>query len=475
MPRTFILQNFGLLILFLFALTNCGPVSDKKPLEEVDLAIENAQIITMDAEWSSWQTGTLLVRGGEIIALGPDSLLKGTYEAKKVIDGRDKILLPGLVNAHTHLPMTLLRGYADDLSLESWLQDHIWPAEAAIMDAEAVYAGSLLGMAELIRGGTTCFNDMYFFADEIAKAAIEAGLRGRVGEGLLDFPTPNAQDTAESLAYTRKLLQKYQDHPLVGVSISPHSPYACGTELLQKAASLATQHEVPLHIHLAETRTEVGIIQDRFGLSPAAYLENIGLLRPGFIGAHGVQLNEADQQILASRQVGIAHCPESNMKLASGIAPVSSMQKAGITVGLGTDGAASNNDLDLFEEMSTAAKLHKVAEMDPQVLPAREILAMATIEGARLLGWEDKIGSLEVGKRADMILVNTSPLHLQPLYNVYSHLVYSADGGDVSDVVVEGRLLMENHRLLTLDEQQIISRAQFYRDQLLSVTTAENN
>ncbi len=456
-------------------LFQCGPQNPAEVTRQVDLAIYHAQILTMDSAKTQFGAGTILIHNGQIVALGPDTLLTGTYQAQKAISAEGKVVLPGLVNTHTHLAMTLLRGFADDLPLQSWLEDHIWPVERAMMNADAVYAGSLLGMAELIRSGTTCFNDMYFFADQVARAAEKAGLRGRVGEGLLDFPTPRSRDTAEAFAFTRQLWEKYRDHPLVGVSIAPHSPYACGTELLQKAARMATDFQVPLHIHLAETQTEVAIIQERFGLTPTAYLDHIGLLKPGFIGAHGVYLNEADQVLLAAKGGGIAHCPESNMKLASGVAPVPLMRAAGIRVGLGTDGAASNNDLDLFEEMSTTAKLHKLHMMDPTVMPAEEVLAMATIDGAHLLGWGDRIGSLEIGKQADLILVDLNSLHLQPLYNLYAHLVYSADGSDVSEVIVNGKLLMENRKLLTLEEEQIRLEAARFRAHVLAASTAEND
>lgn len=475
MSKTVRLFSFGLLAISLICFPTCRPQALTEVTESVDLAIEDALILTMDSTWQQYENGTVLIRDGQIIAVGPTEQLAGTYQAKKAISASGQVLLPGLINTHTHLAMTLFRGLADDLPLQTWLAEHIWPAEGAIMDADAVYAGSRLAIAELIRSGTTCFNDMYFFADEVARAAAEAGMRGRVGEGILNFPTPRSQNPAEAFAFTQQLLKKYQDHPLIGVCVTPHSAYACGPELLQQAARLATEYGVPLHIHLAETLTEGKTIQEIASLSPTAYLESLGVLQAGFIGAHGVHVSESDQQLLQQHQMGIAHCPESNMKLASGIAPVPQMQEKGIVVGLGTDGAASNNDLDLFEEMSTTAKLHKVHLMDPTVLPAKEVLAMATIEGAKLLGWEDRIGSIETGKAADLILVDLQGLHLQPLYRIYSHLVYSADGQDVSTVVVNGKILMQDRQLLTLDEEQIKSDAMQYRDQILASFPPENN
>ncbi|MEL6591578.1 MAG: amidohydrolase, partial [Bacteroidota bacterium] len=322
--------------------------------------------------------------------------------------------------------------------------------------------------AELIRSGTTCFNDMYFFADEIAKVADEAGLRGRVGEGILDYPTPSHPSAESAMEASVVLAKQYFSHKRLGVSICPHSPYACSAERLARADSLAQVLGIPLNIHLAETQTELGIVDERFSLTPAQYLDSLQVLRPGYIGAHGVWLNEADQTILASRGVAIAHCPESNMKLASGVAPVPALLHHGITVGLGTDGASSNNDLDLFEEMSSAAKLQKIHLMDPTALPAATVLEMATIGGARLMGWEDKIGSLEVGKAADLIVISVSAPHMQPLYDVFSQIVYVADGNDVTHTMVAGRWLMRDKRLLTLDQQQILADAKAMQERIIA-------
>ncbi|MEM6344083.1 MAG: amidohydrolase, partial [Bacteroidota bacterium] len=399
---------------------------------------------------------------------GPDSLLKDTYRAQEEVDADGKFLLPGLVNTHTHLPMSLLRGIADDLTLADWLEKYIWPTEAAFMDREAIRVGSQLAMAELIRSGTTCFNDAYFFADEIAKVAETAGLRGRVGEGLLDYPTPSFPKASAAIEATRQLALTYRAHPRIGVSVAPHSPYSCSAELLVQATRLAQELEIPVHIHLSETQTEQGIIASRYFKSPTAYLDSLAFWQSGFIGAHGVWLDSLDQLVLAQRGVSIAHCPESNMKLASGVAPVPEMQARGLTVGLGTDGASSNNDLDMFEEMSTAAKLAKVHRLDPTVLDAQTVLRMATIEGAKLMGWEEEIGSIEPEKAADLILVSNKALHMQPLYDVYSQIVYCADGSDVTHCMVAGKWLMKDQQLLTLDQQQILQDVSTLRKRIMA-------
>lgn len=447
----------------------------KSPISrtQVDIAISNATILTMDSLGQVFYEATLLIKEGEIYAVGPDSILSQTYQADESLDAKGSLLLPGLINTHTHLPMTLLRGIADDLPLTDWLEKYIWPTEAALMDREAIRIGSQLAMAELIRSGTTCFNDMYFHADEIAAVAEKAGLRGRVGEGLLDYPTPSYPDAASAMQATRALAATYQNHPRIGVVVAPHSPYACRAELLLEAAALADELTIPLHIHLAETQTELAILDERFGLSPTAYLDSLNFWQDGFIGAHGVWLDSIDQKILAERGVSIAHCPESNMKLASGVAPVPELQALGVTVGLGTDGASSNNDLDMFEEMSTAAKLAKVHRLDPTVLPAETVLRMATIEGAKLMGWEDRIGSLETNKAADLILISIKGLHMQPLYDVYSQIVYCADGNDVTHTMVGGRWLMKDQRLLTLDQQQIMVNVSTLRTRVLAALPKE--
>ncbi len=457
---------FGLL-LFLMASLLLACKTDQQ-LRQVDIAISNATILCLDSLGTVVSNGTLLIKEGRILEFGPDSILKDTYQANETIDAQGNFLLPGLINTHTHLPMSLLRGIADDLPLSEWLEKYIWPTEAAFMDREAIRVGSQLAMAELIRSGTTCFNDAYFFADEIAKVAEEAGLRGRVGEGLLDYPTPSFPEAAAAMEATRQLALTYQDHPRIGVSVAPHSPYACSAELLVKASKLAQELELPVHIHISETQTEQGIVASKYAQTPTAYLDSLGFWRPGFVGAHGVWLDSLDHVVLAQREVSIAHCPESNMKLASGVAPVPEMQSRGLTVGLGTDGASSNNDLDMFEEMSTAAKLAKVHRLDPTVLDAQTVLRMATIEGAKLMRWENEIGSIEENKAADLIIVSNKALHMQPLYDVYSQIVYCADGSDVTHSMVAGKWLMKDQQLLTLDQRQILQDVSTLRKRIMA-------
>lgn len=439
-------------------LTACGEQSPgEAPLRwEADLALEGGYLLTMDEQRQAWPEATLLVKDGTIIALGPSDSLQGQYRAQTTMDLSGHLLMPGLVNTHTHLPMTLFRGLADDLALQTWLQDFVWPAEAQFMDSSHVRLGTRLALAELIRGGVTTFNDMYFFAELIAAETKQAGLRALVGEGLLMYPTPNAATPAEAFAHARAFIEQYHSDSLITPTVAPHSPYSCTDSMLRAAQALAIEYGVPLHIHLAETQREDADLQARTGLSPTAHLANLGLIAPGLIAAHGVVLSDPDIALLQAGGAGIAHCPESNLKLASGIAPVPALRRAGVPVGLGTDGPTSNNNLSLFDEMSLAARLHKVATLDPAAMPAEAVVAMATIEGARVLGLDDRIGSLAVGKRADLIAIDLQQPHLTPLYSPYSQLVYAAQAADVSHVWVDGRCLMRARKLLTLDEQAIM-------------------
>jgi 5-methylthioadenosine/S-adenosylhomocysteine deaminase len=308
----------------------------------------------------------------------------------------------------------------------------------------------------MIRSGTTTFNDMYFFEDEVAKAAKEAGIRAVVGEALFDFPTPNKKTPQEGLEYTEMLIRKWRDDPLITVSMAPHAPFTCSPEVLKAAKNFSDKYNVPLHIHLSETEKEVNYIQKKYDLTPVKYLDSLGVLGDNVIAAHCVHLTEEDIQLIVQRKVGVAHDPESNMKLAIGVAPIPDLLDAGAKIGLGTDGAASNNDLNMFEEMGTAAKLHKVFRHDPTVVDAQTVVEMATIGGARILGLDDQIGSIEEGKRADIIIVNNNKPHMIPLYNHYSHIVYVADGADVETVIIEGRIVMQNNKILTISEEEII-------------------
>jgi 5-methylthioadenosine/S-adenosylhomocysteine deaminase len=423
-------------------------------MKHADLLLTNGWVLTMDAQRRAFNPGFVAVHGPRIAAVGPMAEA-GQWTAAKTLDAGGGIILPGLVNAHTHAAMTCFRGMADDLPLMDWLQDHIFPAEARL-DHDKVKIGTLLACAEMILSGTTCFCDMYLFEDAVAEAAHQAGLRAVVGEVLYDFPSPNYGPPEAGLAYTEQLIDKWRGDPLVTIAVEPHSPYLCAPELLRGADAIARRHAVPLVIHLSETRSEVETTRERYGVTPVRHLANLDLLHPGLLACHGVMLTEDDMDLLQAHDVKIAHNAESNMKLASGIAPVPRLLERGICVALGTDGCASNNNLDLMSEMDTVAKLHKVNTLDPTVLDAETVLAMATIEGARALGLADRIGSLEPGKEADLIVIDTRQPHLTPLYHPASHLVYAARGGDVATSIIRGQVVMENRTLQTLDREQVM-------------------
>jgi 5-methylthioadenosine/S-adenosylhomocysteine deaminase len=423
---------------------------------EADLLIKNGTLLTMDDRASIIEKGFVAVTGDTISGVGADR--SSPMKAKKVIDAKGGIILPGLINCHTHAAMTLFRGLADDLPLMEWLNNYIFPVESR-MDQDFVYTGTLLACAEMILSGTTTFCDMYLFEDEVATAAKQAGMRCLAGEVLYDFPSPNYGPIEKGLEYTESLILKWRGDPLISIAVEPHSVYTCSADLLVKANSLALKHGAPLVIHIAETASEVEEVIRRFGKRPFAYLESLSILGPHLIADHCVHLDDPEIARIARNGVRVIHNPESNMKLASGISPVPKLLARGITVGLGTDGCASNNNLDLFEEMDTAAKLQKVGNMDPTVLDALTTLRMATSSGARALGLEKLIGSLEVGKKADIIVLDTNRPHLTPLYNPYSLLVYAAKGNDVTHSVIDGHLVLEERTLLTLELKDVLRRA----------------
>ena len=434
--------------------------------EPVDLFIKNALVVTMDDRLNVYQPGALAIGGDSIIGVGrEEDLAPLALKAEEVLDAGGGAVLPGLINTHTHAAMTLLRGLADDLPLMDWLENHIFPAERR-MTGEWVYWGTLLACAEMILSGTTTFCDMYLFEAEVARAARKAGLRALVGEVLYDFPSPNYGPLEKGLEYSRDLIRQYRDDPLISVAVEPHTPFTCAPELLLRAKDLADEFRVPLIIHLAETQTEEEQIRKRYGVSPTQHLARLGLLDENLIAVHCVVVSEADQKTLAAAGVKVAHCPESNMKLASGVAPVVELLRRGVCVGLGTDGCASNNNLDLFQEMDSAAKLHKVHRLDPTVMDARTVFRMATRDGARVLGLESRVGSLEAGKKADIIILDLDQPHLTPLYNIYSHLVYAARGADVTRVIINGRTVMKDRQLLSLDLREILSRANRFAETL---------
>ena len=371
------------------------------------------------------------------------------------IDASSGLVMPGLINSHTHASMTCFRGLADDLQLMSWLNDHIFPAEAKL-DDQKVYLGALLACAEMIMSGTTCFCDMYLFEDAVARAAKRAGVRAVVGEVLYDFDSPNYGPIDKGFEYTQTLIDTWKDDPLVTIAVEPHSTYLCQPELLKKAFNLTQSYGLPLVIHLAESKSEVEQIKERYGRTPVEHLAEIEVLAPNVLACHCVELTENDIALLQRFDVKVAHNAESNMKLASGVAPIPKLLDAGICVGLGADGCASNNDLDLFLEMDTVAKLHKAKTLDPTAMDARTVLKMATIQSARALGLNQAIGSLETGKKADLIVIDTHKPHLTPMYNPVSHLVYAAMGSDVTTSIINGTVVMEDRKLKSLDLRKVM-------------------
>jgi 5-methylthioadenosine/S-adenosylhomocysteine deaminase len=426
-------------------------------MEDIDILIKHGRIVTLDEQHRILRDGFVAVRNGEILDLGRMEDLPGGYRAGKVIDARGGIVMPGLINAHTHAAMTCFRGMADDMVLLDWLNNYIFPAEAKNVNPELVYWGSLLACAEMIKSGTTTFCDMYIFEEQTAQAAKEAGMRCLVGEVLFDFPSPNAKSPAEALTYTRQLINKWAGDPLVNIVVEPHALYTCSETLLLDAKALCREFGVPMAVHLLESRDEVQLLQDKLGMRATAYLKQRDLLDPRFIVYHGVYLDDEDMALFADQGCKVVHNPESNMKLASGIAPVTAMIRHNIPVGLGTDGCASNNNLDMFQEMNSAAKLAKVALLDPTALDARTVLQMATRSGADVLGLGEQTGMLKAGLKADVIIIDIDKPHLTPLYHEYSHLVYAADGADADTVLINGRIVMENRRLLTIDEKRVMA------------------
>lgn len=424
----------------------------------VDYLFRAAYVVTLDEHHRVLAPGAVAVEGDTIVAVGSPSEVAAGYRATRLLDYPQGLILPGLINAHTHAAMSLFRGLADDLPLEDWLNSHIFPAERHL-DREVVYWGTKLAVAEMLLSGTTCFCDMYLFADAVARAAAETGIRAVVGEVLYDFPSPNYGPPAEGLRFSEALCRSYAGHPRVRVAIMPHAIYTCSPDLLGEAGELAARLNTLLVTHVAETAKEVAYSRTAFGLTPVQHLHRLGLLGPRLLADHCVVLTDEDLELLAASGTGVAHCPESNMKLASGVAPVTAMLRRGIPVGLGTDGCASNNNLDLFQEMDTAAKLQKVHLLDPTALPALQALSLATTGGASVLGLSGRVGRLAPGFKADLIVLDLDQPHLTPIYDPFSHLVYAARGSDVTTVLVDGRLLVEDRRLLAFDLEETLARA----------------
>ncbi|MBU0511280.1 MAG: amidohydrolase family protein [Chloroflexi bacterium] len=440
-------------------------------MKTIDILLTNAIVLTMDKDFHQYEPGAVAVTGDSIVAVGPAEEIAQTYIAKEIIDCGGKVLMPGLVNAHTHMPMTLLRGLADDLRLDVWLMGYMMPVEREFVSPEFVRLGTQLACIESIRSGVTCLADMYYFEKDVAKATAEAGLRAICSQTVLKFPSPDAQSYEEALEAARVFIQEWKGHPLIVPSVAPHAPYTCTEDILQASAALAAEFDVPLHIHISETAVEVENSQKEHDMSVVSYIKQQNLFDAKVIAAHCVHVDESEMHTLQKHGAGVAHNPTSNLKLGSGVAPVTKMVNLGLAVGIGTDGPASNNNLDMFEEIRLTALLAKGSTGDPTVIPARTALAMATRIGAQALHLGDITGSLEPGKRADMILVEISPLHNAPRFRrdpggIYAQLVYAAKSTDVSSVMVNGQWLMRDRRLLTLDEEALLGYAHIYAQKI---------
>jgi len=432
--------------------------------QQVDTLFINAHILTMDEKMNQYNPGALAIKGDSIVAVGLETEIKKEYTAKETIDCKGRILMPGLVNAHTHVPMTLLRGIADDLRLDVWLQGYMWPVEREFASPEFVRLGTSIACAELIRSGVTTFNDMYFYEEEVAKATAQAGMRGVCGQSILKFPTPDAKSYEDSMEKARDYIKRWKDHPLIVPSIAPHAPYTCTDDILRQTSELAQEFDVPLHTHLSETLFEVENMRRDEGMPVIPYVKKQGLLEAKVIAAHCVHIDAGEIRTLHHAGAGVSHNPSSNLKLASGFAPVTKMLDVGLNVGIGTDGPASNNDLDMFEEVRLAAFVAKAVTNDPTSLPASQALLMATRLGAQALHIGHLTGSIQKGKRADLILVDTTPLHNSPSFNrskdnAYAQIVYASKSTDVTDVMVNGKWVMRDKKLLTVNEDELLAQA----------------
>src|SRR4051812_33805271 len=442
----------------------CVSAASLVAAEPADWIWSARYVITEDAQHRVIPNGAIAIRGERIVGVGTKAEIDAKFQPKQRLDRPDAILAPGLINTHTHAAMSLFRGIADDLKLQDWLEKFIFPAEAKNVSADFVRWGTRLGALEMLLGGTTTFTDMYYFEDVVAEAAKEAGIRGVLGETIIGFPVADNKTPADALVYTEKYLTRFRNDPLVTAAVAPHALYTNSDETLKASRALANKYNAPLVIHLSETKKENDDALEQRHMTPTKVLDSLGVLNGRTVAAHCVWVDEADMGILKERGVGVAHCPSSNMKLASGIAPVVRMLALDLAVGIGPDGpAGSNNDFDLFEEMDLAAKLQKVTTMDPQALPASAALEMATIRGARALGMEKEIGSLEAGKRADAILVRVDRPHAVPLYDAVSQMVYALKAGDVRDVMVNGKAVVRDGRILTLNQQLVLQKAEEYR------------
>ncbi|MGC8868639.1 MAG: amidohydrolase [Sulfurihydrogenibium sp.] len=430
-----------------------------------DIVLKNGYILTMDENFTEYKNGYIAIKDGKIVEVGEG---KEEFQAKEIIDLNSNVVIPGLINTHTHAAMTLLRGYGSDNPLKVWLEQYIWPVEGKYVSYEFVKDGTDLACYEMIRNGITCFVDMYFYENAVADSIKEAGLKGVLTTGILDFPTPGAKTPEEGIEKTKDFINQYKNDNNIFPAIGPHAPYTCSPKTLIKAMEVAIDYNVLYHIHVAETITEVEDIKNRYGTTPVKHLNNLGVLNERVLAAHMVHPTEEEIELLAEKNVKIAHCPESNLKLASGIAPVPKMVEKGVTVSIGTDGTASNDDLDLIAEASTAAKLHKGYNLNPTVLPAKQVLAMITRQAAKAILKYDRMGSIEVGKDADIVVIDVNQPHLQPLFDPYTQIIYSAKGSDVDTVIVNGKVVMKNKVVQTVDKDKVIYIAKKWREKILN-------
>ncbi|OGW40347.1 MAG: S-adenosylhomocysteine deaminase [Nitrospirae bacterium RBG_13_39_12] len=437
-------------------------------MQNVDYIISCDYILPMDEGFSVIRNGAVAVRGHEIIDVGPSDEIFAKYAATAVIRGEGKVVLPGFINTHTHAAMVYFRGIADDLPLNDWLKNHIWPSENRWLSPEFTSDAVELACLEMLKGGVTTYNDMYFYEDSAGEITRKLGMRAVLGSGILDFPTVSAKTPDEYLENARRFINNWKGDDLITPCIAPHALYTCSPETLKKSKAMAEKFSVPLHIHLSETEWEVGEVKVRYNKKPVEYLDSLGFLDETVLAAHCIWVEDNEIELLSKRKVGVSHCMESNLKLASGFAPVVTMLMAGVKVTFGTDGAASNNDLNIMSEMSTTAKVHKALSNNPTVLDAKTTLLMATRWGAEVLGLGDKIGSIEKGKLADLVIINLKKPHLIPIYDIYSHIVYAAMASDVETVMVNGKVVLNDRRLQNADEDKILAKATEWQEKIKS-------
>ncbi len=437
-------------------------------MQNVDYIICGDYVLPMDEGLTVIKDGAIAVSGTNILEVGTSKEISKKYASEAIIMGEGKAVFPGLINTHTHAAMVYFRGIADDLPLKEWLENHIWPAENRWLGPEFISDAIELACLEMLKGGVTTYNDMYFYEDAAGKAAKKIGMRAVLGVGILDFPSKSANTTDEYFANAESFIKNWKGDELITPCIAPHALYTCGTESLKRARRIADKYDIPIHIHLSETKWEVNEIKNRYRMTPVEYLDSLGFLDEKVLAAHCIWVEDDEIDLLAKRKVGVSHCMESNLKLASGFAPVVTMLMAGIKVTFGTDGAASNNDLNILSEMSTTAKVHKALSNNPTVLDAKTVLLMATKWSAEVLGLGDKIGSIEKGKIADIVTINLKKPHLTPMYDVYSHIVYAAMASDVDTVMVNGKVVVNNSKFCNGDEEKILAKAKEWEGKINS-------